>query len=69
MSEMFYFEVPPVIWRGGSHWVQGLGCMEGMGKTFPVKLLQELHSDMSCIVVGIVIEKDDFLCEQARCFL
>jgi hypothetical protein len=39
-----------------------------MGKTFPVKLLQELHCDMGCVEVGLVMKKDYFLCRQARVF-
>jgi hypothetical protein len=39
-----------------------------VGKTFPVKQLQDLYCGMVCMRVGIIVEKNHFLCEQARAF-
>jgi hypothetical protein len=40
-----------------------------MGKTFRAKLPQELHCDIGCMGVGVVMDKNYFFCEQARPFI
>jgi hypothetical protein len=39
-----------------------------MGKTFPSEMLQDLHCGTAMWGVGLVVVKDNFLCEQARMF-
>jgi hypothetical protein len=37
-------------------------------QTFPIKLLPDLICGIGCVEASTVMEKDDFLCEQARMF-